>query len=73
MPGTIETPEFKNFTAHALHPTFAAEIKGVDWKNVTDETFSEIQDAVHKVRPLFFNPKPLSSATHEFKKKRIGN
>ena len=33
-----------------LHPTFGAEIEGVDFKNVDDETLAEVRAAVDKVR-----------------------
>lgn len=41
---------FDNIKVKKLHPTFAAEISGVDFANpVTDATFAEIQQAIAKV------------------------
>jgi alpha-ketoglutarate-dependent 2,4-dichlorophenoxyacetate dioxygenase len=40
---------FKTITVKPLHPTFAAEIAGVDFSNLSDETFSEIRAALAKV------------------------
>lgn len=46
---------FKTITIKPLHPTFVAEIQGVDFTNLSDETFSEIVAALAKVIPPF-NP-----------------
>jgi hypothetical protein len=42
-------PEFKNLNINALHPTFAAEVKGLDFRNLSDEQFKEILAAMAKV------------------------
>lgn len=51
MPGLLiqETP-FKTLKVKELHPTFGAEIEGVDFDNVSDETLQEILAAMAKVR-----------------------
>jgi alpha-ketoglutarate-dependent 2,4-dichlorophenoxyacetate dioxygenase len=49
MPGVTLDLEFKSFTAKKLHPTFAAEIRGVDFQNLNDETITELRRAVDKV------------------------
>lgn len=49
MASTVETPEFKRISVHGLHPTFVAEIRGIDFTDVDDETLSEIKEAIHKV------------------------
>ena len=52
MPGLLLTPEteFKNLYIKELHPTFAAEIEGVDFtKPIPDDVFREIQAASAKV------------------------
>ena len=49
-----EEPEFKTLTIHKLHPTFAAEVEGVNFQNLSDEQFQEIFAAMATVRcPLF--------------------
>jgi hypothetical protein len=50
MPGilTQDTP-FKTITVKPLHPTFAAEVIGVDWPDPSDEQFQEIKAAMAKV------------------------
>lgn len=45
-----EEPEFKTISVKPLHPTFAAEVDGVDFKNLSDEQFKEIFAAMAKVR-----------------------
>jgi len=59
MPGLIQETPFKTFTVRELHPTFGAEVQGVDWENVTDEGLREIIAAMAKVR----RPRPYSHLT----------
>lgn len=41
---------FNHIQCAELHPTFAAEVNGVDFsKSLTDEVFAEIQQAITKV------------------------
>jgi hypothetical protein len=42
--------EFKTFRVKELHPTFGAEIEGVNFPNPSDEQFQEILAAMAKVR-----------------------
>jgi hypothetical protein len=52
MPGLLLTPEteFKTLKIKELHPTFAAEIEGVDFsKPLSDSVFEEIRAASAKV------------------------
>lgn len=51
MPGLIQQPQFKTITVKELHPTFGAEIQGVDFDNLPDEQFNEIKAALAKVSP----------------------
>lgn len=44
-----EEPEFKTLTIKKLHPTFGAEVEGVDFQNLSDEQFNEIFAAMAKV------------------------
>jgi hypothetical protein len=41
------------FEVVPLHPTFAAEVKGVNFKNISDEDFAEIHDAISQVSDRF--------------------
>jgi alpha-ketoglutarate-dependent 2,4-dichlorophenoxyacetate dioxygenase len=49
MPGRIDQPAFKAFKVHELHPTFGAELEGVDFDNLSDEGVQEIVAAMAKV------------------------
>ena len=49
MPGLTEEPRFDTITVKELHPTFAAEIGGVNFEDISDKQFSEIQAALAKV------------------------
>lgn len=50
MPGLIQENQFKTLTVRELHPTFAAEVSGVNFNDVPEEQFSEILEAMAKVR-----------------------
>ena len=54
MPGIMSPDrEFKHLTIKELHPTFAAEIDGVDFsKDIPHDVFNEILAASAKVSPL---------------------
>ena len=55
MPGLVQTPEAQSFTVKELHPTFAAEIRGLDLsRNVSDSTFKQILDLMSKVGNVLF-------------------
>jgi len=50
MPGLVKDEGlFKTIQVKKLHPTFAAEVSGVDFENVSEEQFSEILAAMAKV------------------------
>lgn len=56
MPGLIQESLFKTITVKELHPTFGAEIQGVDFDNLSDEQFDEVKAALAKVKTsLYFN------------------
>lgn len=49
------TPRFEHITVTELHPTFAAEISGVDFSfPISEEIFQEILAAVTKVCPYSY-------------------
>ena len=50
MPGLVKEDDFKTLTVKGLHPTFAAEVSGVDFQNLSEEQFQEILAAMAKVR-----------------------
>jgi len=51
MPGTlIQNGPFHTITIKELHPTFGAEIVGVDFSRISDSQLGEIKAAMAKVR-----------------------
>jgi alpha-ketoglutarate-dependent 2,4-dichlorophenoxyacetate dioxygenase len=44
-----EEPEFKTIKINKLHPTFAAEVEGINFQDLSDEQFIEILVAMAKV------------------------
>ena len=50
MPAVIEQAR-EQLHVKELHPTFGAEIEGVDFNNVSDEVFAQILAAMSKVQP----------------------
>lgn len=59
MSGLIKEPQFSTIAVRELHPTFGAEIKGVDFDNLSDEQFNEVKTALAKVNQRL----SLSSST----------
>lgn len=50
MPGLTTEPPFKHITIKELHPTFGAEISGIDFsKPVDHDVFQEVLAAITKV------------------------
>ena len=49
MPGLITAQPFSTIRVRELHPTFAAEIEGVNFQDLGQEQFDEIRSALAKV------------------------
>ncbi|KAL1879104.1 hypothetical protein VTK73DRAFT_7328 [Phialemonium thermophilum] len=73
MPGLVtqDTP-FKTIKVKELHPTFGAEIEGVDFDNVSDETLQEIIAAMAKYGFCVFRRTSLTDDSHVAFSKRLG-
>lgn len=59
MPVATARPSFETITVKELHPTFAAEIEGVDFQKLSDQQYEEVIGALAKVsrtRPLCLSP-----------------
>ena len=50
MPGLLQETPFRTITVKELHPTFAAQVEGVNFEELTDEQLGEIVAAMAKVR-----------------------
>jgi alpha-ketoglutarate-dependent taurine dioxygenase len=61
MPGLVQSSPFKRIKVVELHPTFAAEVQGVNFADLDDETVAEVRAAVDKVR--LFSSVLISYAT----------
>lgn len=60
MPGLKENPPFSHISITALHPTFGAEISGVDFSQpVESHVFEEILAAISKVSGSLVVHKPF--------------
>ncbi|KAI1116560.1 alpha-ketoglutarate-dependent 2,4-dichlorophenoxyacetate dioxygenase [Nemania sp. NC0429] len=75
MPGLLKDEEeqpFETIKVKQLHPTFAAEISGVDFENLSDEQFSEILAAMAKYGVCVFRNTGLSDDAHVSFSRRFG-
>ena len=60
LPLPPKMPSATRINIIPLHPTFVAEVQGIDWtKPVDQETFAEIKHAIDKVR-WFVYSQPLT-------------
>ncbi|SPO07495.1 uncharacterized protein DNG_10189 [Cephalotrichum gorgonifer] len=73
MPGVVDISEFSRISVRELHPTFAAEVSGIDWTNVDDETLEEIKAAVHKYGVCVFRNTGLDDTAHVEFSRRLGD
>ncbi|KAI1141328.1 taurine catabolism dioxygenase [Hypoxylon sp. FL0543] len=72
MPGLIQESPFKTITVKELHPTFGAEISGVDFQNVSEEQFKEIVAAMAKYGFCVFRDTGLDDTAHVEFSERFG-
>ncbi|KAJ9133549.1 Alpha-ketoglutarate-dependent 2,4-dichlorophenoxyacetate dioxygenase [Pleurostoma richardsiae] len=73
MTGVIQDTPFKTLKVRELHPTFAAEVEGVDWSNVTDEQLEEIKAAMAKYGVCVFRNTGLTDDAHVAFSQRLGD
>ncbi|KAI1338909.1 taurine catabolism dioxygenase [Xylariaceae sp. FL0016] len=72
MPGITGEPAFKTIKVKELHPTFAAEVTGVDFKNLSEDQFGEILRAMAKFGVCVFRNTGLTDAAHVAFSERFG-
>jgi alpha-ketoglutarate-dependent 2,4-dichlorophenoxyacetate dioxygenase len=61
----VNAKEFEHLEIISLHPTFVAEVRGVDFsKPVPQEVCDEIADAAHKYAVLVFKKTGLDDERH---------
>ena len=64
--------EYKHITALPLAAAMGAEIRGVDLSNVSDEAFTEIENALYRHKLIFFREQDISFTDHENLTLRLG-
>ncbi|KAF2835211.1 alpha-ketoglutarate-dependent 2,4-dichlorophenoxyacetate dioxygenase [Patellaria atrata CBS 101060] len=72
MPGLVTEPEFKTLTVNELHPTFGAEVRGIDFEHISDEQFEEILKALAKYGVCVFRNTGLDDKSHVEFSRRFG-
>ncbi|KAF2453967.1 alpha-ketoglutarate-dependent 2,4-dichlorophenoxyacetate dioxygenase [Lineolata rhizophorae] len=72
MPGIIKDTPFKTISVKELHPTFGAEIEGVDFENLSQEQFDEIKAALAKYGVCVFRNTGMDDDKHVEFSRRFG-
>ncbi|KAL7622144.1 hypothetical protein AAE478_007646 [Parahypoxylon ruwenzoriense] len=72
MPGLIQESPFKTITVKELHPTFAAEVSGVNFQDLSEEQFQEILAAMAKYGVCVFRNTGLDDEAHVKFSERFG-
>ncbi|KAJ4294087.1 hypothetical protein N0V90_007776 [Kalmusia sp. IMI 367209] len=72
MEETGNAAEFKTIRVKELHPTFGAEIEGVDFPNPSDEQFQEILVAMAKYGVCVFRKTGMDDKAHVEFSRRMG-
>ncbi|KAI1380214.1 taurine catabolism dioxygenase [Hypoxylon crocopeplum] len=72
MPGLIQESPFKTITVKELHPTFGAEVSGVNFNDLSEEQFSEILAAMAKYGFCVLRDTGLDDEAHVRFSERFG-
>lgn len=72
MPGIVQEPSPNGLTIKELHPTFGAEIEGVDFENLSEAQFAEIKSALSKYGFAVFRRTGLTDDSHVAFSRRFG-
>ncbi|KAF2098050.1 alpha-ketoglutarate-dependent 2,4-dichlorophenoxyacetate dioxygenase [Rhizodiscina lignyota] len=73
MPGIIQETPFKTITVKELHPTFGAEIIGVNFPNPDEEQYREVLAALAKYGFCAFRNTGMDDADHVAFSRRFGD
>ena len=74
MPDTTRMQEFRHLRIKELHPTFAAEIEGVDFTTaIPDDVFAEILAASAKYGVIVFRSTGMNDTQHVEFSRRFGD
>ncbi|KAJ0124715.1 lpha-ketoglutarate-dependentdichlorophenoxyacetate [Diaporthe amygdali] len=72
MPGIIQEPSLEGLTVKELHPTFGAEIEGVNFESLSQAQFAGIKSALAKYGFVVFRRTGLDDDTHVAFSKKLG-
>ncbi|KAI2601759.1 taurine catabolism dioxygenase [Hypoxylon sp. NC1633] len=72
MPGLIQESPFQTITVKELHPTFGAEVSGVNFQDLSEEQFSEILAAMAEYGFCVFRNTGLDDESHVKFSERFG-
>ncbi|KAF2465679.1 alpha-ketoglutarate-dependent 2,4-dichlorophenoxyacetate dioxygenase [Lindgomyces ingoldianus] len=73
MPGLVQESTFKTITVKELHPTFGAEIEGVNFPNPSEEQFKEVLAAMAKYGVCVFRNTGMDDTAHVEFSRRLGD
>ncbi|KAI5866003.1 taurine catabolism dioxygenase [Durotheca rogersii] len=73
MPGLIQQSPFRTITVRELHPTYAAEVTGVNFQDLSEEQFQEINAAMAKYGVCVFRNTGLDDTAHVKFSERFGD
>ncbi|KAI2472876.1 taurine catabolism dioxygenase [Annulohypoxylon bovei var. microspora] len=72
MPGVVQESPFKTIEVKELHPTFGAEVSGVNFQDLSEEQFKEIVAAMAKYGFCVFRDTGLDDVAHVKFSERFG-
>ena len=64
--------EYKTIQALPLAAAMGAEVTGVNLAEISDETSTELRDALYRHKMVFFRNQDISHADHEALTRRFG-
>ncbi|KAF2875210.1 alpha-ketoglutarate-dependent 2,4-dichlorophenoxyacetate dioxygenase [Massariosphaeria phaeospora] len=77
MPGLVQengaSTAFKTITVKELHPTFGAEVQGVDFPNPSEEQFNEVLAAMAKYGVCVFRNTGMDDTAHVEFSRHLGD
>ena len=60
----LAAKRYENFDVAPLSPVLGAEVRGIDLRELDEQTFAELQDAFCAFKVLFFRDQGLTSEQH---------
>ncbi|MCH7706951.1 MAG: TauD/TfdA family dioxygenase [Myxococcales bacterium] len=60
----LAAKRYENFDVAPLSPVLGAEVRGIDLRELDDDTFAELQDAFYAFKVLFFMDQGINTQQH---------